>query len=110
MNEPDALEAARNLGDVTSVFLKSYSTDHIIGDDILLSDGEEFLLKTEKFGDLKKHGSGCVLSSAITAYLAMGADLKESCDLAKWYTFEFLKSTDGLLGVHRNIKPFIQHG
>jgi hydroxymethylpyrimidine/phosphomethylpyrimidine kinase len=47
-----------------------------------------------------KHGSGCVLSAAIAAYLAKGRDVRTSCRLAKNYTTKFLKSNKSLLGFH----------
>ncbi|WP_207420776.1 hydroxymethylpyrimidine/phosphomethylpyrimidine kinase [Desertivirga brevis] len=48
----------------------------------------------------QKHGSGCVLSSAITARLAQGYSLLEACRLAKAYTETFLNSNSTLLGYH----------
>lgn len=55
-------------------------------------------------GELKdtadKHGTGCVLSSAIVANLALGESLKESCRLAKKYITGFIASNDGPLGYH----------
>ena len=50
-----------------------------------------------------KHGSGCVLSSAIAAYLALGNDLVASCELAKEYVEKLLESNEGLLGYHTNL-------
>lgn len=47
-----------------------------------------------------KHGSGCVLSSAITAYLAQEKSLEESCRLGKQYVEKFLNSNASLLGKH----------
>jgi hydroxymethylpyrimidine/phosphomethylpyrimidine kinase len=47
-----------------------------------------------------KHGSGCVLSAAITANLAKGYHLKEACQKAKTYTTSFLNSNSSLLGYH----------
>jgi hydroxymethylpyrimidine/phosphomethylpyrimidine kinase len=47
-----------------------------------------------------KHGSGCVLSSAITANLALGFDLVTSCTNAKQYIEKFLGSNKTLLGYH----------
>lgn len=47
-----------------------------------------------------KHGSGCVLSAAITARLAQGHSLKEACRLAKRYIETFLNSNQSLLGYH----------
>ena len=40
----------------------------------------------------EKHGSGCVLSSAITANLALGFDTITSCKKAKIYIEKFLHS------------------
>ena len=48
----------------------------------------------------EKHGSGCVLSSAITANLAIGQNLKTACEKAKTYTENYLLSTPSKLGHH----------
>ncbi|SHM51128.1 hydroxymethylpyrimidine/phosphomethylpyrimidine kinase [Chitinophaga sp. CF418] len=47
-----------------------------------------------------KHGSGCVLSAAITAQLAAGNSLPAACIKAKLYTEKFLASHSSLLGYH----------
>lgn len=47
-----------------------------------------------------KHGSGCVLSAAITASLAKGLGLREACEAGKNYTFRYLQSSPALLGHH----------
>lgn len=47
-----------------------------------------------------KHGSGCVLSSALTAYLALGHSAAKAAELAKAYTYQFLISNDRNLGYH----------
>lgn len=47
-----------------------------------------------------KHGSGCVLSSSITSYLALNYSLVESCQLGKKYIDNFLSSSETLLGIH----------
>ena len=51
-----------------------------------------------------KHGSGCVLSAAIAAYLAQGKKLAEACRKAKAYTEQFLNSHPSLLGFHYDTK------
>ena len=48
-----------------------------------------------------KHGSGCVLSAAITAALANGFSLEQACREGKAYTFGYLQSAPSLLGHHR---------
>lgn len=47
-----------------------------------------------------KHGSGCVLSSAIAAGLAKGEDLVTACTNAKAYTERILASNDQRLAYH----------
>jgi thiamine-phosphate pyrophosphorylase len=56
--------------------------------------GEVFANKVDK------HGTGCVLSSAITAHLALGDDLKTSCQRAKKYVERFIQSNQTGLGYH----------
>lgn len=54
-----------------------------------------------KNGDyFPKHGSGCVLSAAITGYLAKGYGLEEACRKGKTYISRFLQSNPSLLGYH----------
>lgn len=48
-----------------------------------------------------KHGSGCVLSAAITAALANGRSLERACREAKAYTYRYLQSHPSLLGHHK---------
>ena len=48
----------------------------------------------------EKHGSGCVLSSALTARLALGDTLPAAAAAANAYTHHFLASNDQLLGYH----------
>ena len=51
-----------------------------------LYDGKEFLrLESPHFDTKHTHGTGCTLSSAIAACLALGFDLKKSIDVAKKY-------------------------
>lgn len=47
-----------------------------------------------------KHGSGCVLASALTANLALGYALPVAAVRAKGYVRDFLSSNKSLLGWH----------
>jgi hydroxymethylpyrimidine/phosphomethylpyrimidine kinase len=47
-----------------------------------------------------KHGSGCVLSAAITAALASGLPLEAACSAGKDYTYRYLVSSPELVGWH----------
>lgn len=48
----------------------------------------------------EKHGSGCVLSSALAANLASNFLIEDACKNTKLYVEEFLNSNDSLLGTH----------
>jgi len=109
MRAENALLAAKEMGRFTNVFLKSYADLHQEHCDVLIEEGKEYFFQTNRHEGFEKHGSGCVLSAAITASLAKGFDLKHSCEEAKIYTLEFLKSSEGLLGEHHRIKLISQH-
>lgn len=73
------------------------------GEDILFWEGKEYFIDEES-GDLPgKHGSGCVLSTAIASGLAKSYDLKDAAEKAKKYTEAFLLSNNSLLGIHKCI-------
>lgn len=71
-----------------------------IGTDVLYEKGTITELIPIEANIFPKHGSGCVLSAAITAQLALGDNLKDACIAAKKYTEQFLKSNKSLLGFH----------
>lgn len=48
----------------------------------------------------EKHGTGCLFSSAATAWLAQGFSLSEACSRAQLYVAEVLASSNSKLGFH----------
>lgn len=58
---------------------------HLEGDAVdVFFDGTEFLrLRSERIPARDSHGTGCVLSAAVTAYLALGKPLQEAVRLGK---------------------------
>lgn len=50
-----------------------------------------------------KHGSGCVLSSALASNLSKEIGLEDACRNAKRYTEQFLNSSTSMLGNHNYI-------
>lgn len=84
----------------TSVLLKGGHNPSETGTDRLFLKNEiiDFLPSKEKC--FEKHGSGCVLSSAITANLALNFPLIEACKNAKTYIEKYLSSTSNLIGYH----------
>lgn len=78
-----AAQAILNLG-ATAVLLKGgHCHDH--ADDLLLDPSGHRWLPGERLPQPNTHGTGCTLSSAITAQLASGQPLADACQLAKAY-------------------------
>lgn len=83
-----------------AVLLKGGHNPLAIGVDCLYTEKEFFRLAPNTTLVFEKHGSGCVLSSAITANLALGQDLKTACTTAKKYIETYLESNQTKLGYH----------
>lgn len=96
----NAEEAAIELSTHCNVLLKGGHNSEKLGFDYLYSKGEVTELKPLSTNVSAKHGSGCVLSAAIVANLALGDDLKTACQKAKQYVEQFLNSNKSLLGFH----------
>lgn len=89
-----------NINTKCSILLKGGHTIDKIKNDILFSEGKQTILKGEAISGYDKHGTGCVLSSAIAAGLALEKSLEQSCRDAKKYTRKFILSNNSLLGYH----------
>lgn len=87
-----------------SVLIKGGHREDKIGTDILIENGKEVSIypTDETSVYYPKHGSGCVLSSAIAGYLALGENVEEACRNGKLYIENFLTSNSTLLGFHSN--------
>ncbi len=99
-------ENARELSKNCIVYLKSVIDKERIND-LLFHNQIISIFETELIKGFEKHGSGCVLSSAITANLAKDLSLNESCRMAKKYIAFFLKSNENLSGKHFKINKKI---
>jgi hydroxymethylpyrimidine/phosphomethylpyrimidine kinase len=84
----------------SNVLITSGESDGQESVDILNADGDIIKISAPRLENAEKHGSGCVLSAAITAFLSKGLDLEEACRKAKEYTFHFLSGTQNRLGFH----------
>ncbi|MCK5004302.1 MAG: bifunctional hydroxymethylpyrimidine kinase/phosphomethylpyrimidine kinase [Candidatus Aminicenantes bacterium] len=80
---------------------------HLEGDatDILFTNNSEIFLKVKRVEGVNTHGSGCILSSAITAYIAMGEDLNTAVSKGKSFLNGLLKSSIELEGIGLLIEP-----
>lgn len=97
-NTPDAI--AQDLSKYCAVLLKGGHNPEEIGVDYLYTMKEIFRLAPKNTKCYEKHGSGCVLSSSITANIALGQDLKTACANAKNYIESYFNSNPTLIGYH----------
>ncbi|MFY7814905.1 MAG: hydroxymethylpyrimidine/phosphomethylpyrimidine kinase [Chryseobacterium taeanense] len=104
-NEYGVLQENRLLGNAEhscSMLIKGGHREDKPGTDILRKNGIEILIEPNDKNQVfyPKHGSGCVLSSAITSHLAKGENLETACRKGKSYIEKFLTSNPTLLGFH----------
>lgn len=99
-NEIDADIIAASLSEYCAVLLKGGHRLNEIGVDYLYTKNKVLRLLPKTTLLFEKHGSGCVLSSAIAANIALGQDLKTACTNAKNYIEIYLLSNQTKLGYH----------
>jgi hydroxymethylpyrimidine kinase/phosphomethylpyrimidine kinase len=80
IDELSAKKACEKLGHNILLTGIEQSSDKLL--DLLFLDGEFYRFDHKKIESKNTHGTGCTLSSAISAYLAQGYDLKSSCQKA----------------------------
>jgi hydroxymethylpyrimidine/phosphomethylpyrimidine kinase len=93
-NVEDMEEAALRIHGMgaASILIKG---GHASGDEItdLFFDGQDFIhLRCSRLGGGNTHGTGCVLSAAITAYLALGHSIHEAVRLGKEIVTEAIRN------------------
>lgn len=99
-----AVAAAKSLAKFCAVLLKGGHAEGVQSTDVLYLNSNEFHFTNERLNGFSKHGSGCVLSSAIAAYLAKGEDLEVACSSGKKYIHSYLQSSNSLLGYHVSVE------
>ncbi|MEK6691926.1 MAG: bifunctional hydroxymethylpyrimidine kinase/phosphomethylpyrimidine kinase [Nitrospirota bacterium] len=88
-----AAKILKDLGAETVIITGGHLEDEAID---ILYDGKEFFeMKGEKIKGTY-HGSGCVYSAAITAYLALGYSIKDSALRAKDFVTKAIKNSYSL--------------
>ena len=98
--EETAVASAEKLSKYCMVLLKGGHGEGDKAEDILFVKSKSYSFSQNKIKQGEKHGSGCVLSSSLTALMAMGFEVTDACGKAKKYTTDFLSSNKGLLGYH----------
>ncbi|HZJ35969.1 MAG: hydroxymethylpyrimidine/phosphomethylpyrimidine kinase [Flavobacteriaceae bacterium] len=85
----------------TNLYLKGGHRTEAPGlDELFTTSGDYFSLEPGRKDCTEKHGSGCILSSALAAHLALDYSLREAAQKAKFYTEGILASNTTLLGYH----------
>lgn len=93
-------EAAKHLSQFCQVFLKGGHHEDSPGRDMLFNSGKSRSFNPAKVANYAKHGSGCIVSAAITSGLAKGYPLNKAILKAKRYVIKVLLSNKTLLGYH----------
>ncbi len=83
-----------------NIYLKGGHADSSRSSDTLFTKQTTYTFSNNRLPNGEKHGSGCVLSAALTAHLALGRELHVAAEHANKYTYNFLQSSDTLLGYH----------
>ncbi len=99
-NQQTPEEVTLQLAKHCAVLLKGGHNPESIGTDYLYNNGMIYKINPYAIKVINKHGSGCVLSSAITANISLNHDLPKSCQIAKLYIENFLNTNNTLLGHH----------
>lgn len=98
--EKDVVVGAEKLAQKCNVYLKGGHNIETPATDLIWIQQKLDILHPTAITELSKHGTGCVLSSALAAYLALGNPIHKACALAKAYTYQFLISNKSNLGYH----------
>ena len=99
--DKDIEETIEFISEKTNIYLKGGHRNDTKGlDEIYHSGIVQINIQPGNIQTFEKHGSGCVLSSALASNVAKEIALDDACRNAKWYTEQFLNSTESLLGTH----------
>lgn len=66
--------------------------------DLLWSDGQIYEFACERIATVHTHGTGCVFSAAITAWLAKGTPLRDAVSRSKKFISQAIRTRPGLGG------------
>ncbi|MCP4550493.1 MAG: hypothetical protein GY834_00305 [Bacteroidetes bacterium] len=87
--------------EICNVLLKGGHTINDDVTDVLIEQNNVNYFHGKRLVNKDKHGTGCVLSSAICSNLSKGINLHLSIEQAKNYITKFIDSNNTLLGYHK---------
>jgi hydroxymethylpyrimidine/phosphomethylpyrimidine kinase len=97
-------EKLEEASEYMNIYLKGGHSDKSSVTDMLYVNDHTYVFANDRLANGNKHGSGCVLSAALTAQLAAGKALEEAAEHANLYTHQFLASSNSLLGFHKSLQ------
>lgn len=100
-NQDSGFDAAKQLAQKCNVYLKGGHRTDRVGMDTVFFEGTHFNLRAKGQHPTEKHGSGCILSSALAANLTAGFPIRKACLKTKEYVSRVLDSNETLLGYHK---------
>ncbi|NME66949.1 hydroxymethylpyrimidine/phosphomethylpyrimidine kinase [Flammeovirga aprica] len=103
LSDNGPLEEAIKISQSTHVLLKGGHHPTEKGTDSLIYKGKITKIEGRPMEVFEKHGSGCVLASSISSYLAHGKSIEEACRLGKIYIEDYLASDPSKFGQHHFI-------
>jgi hydroxymethylpyrimidine/phosphomethylpyrimidine kinase len=85
---------------------------HLVGDaaDLLWDGSAEVLWPKPRLATRHTHGTGCTLSAAVTAGLALGLPLSDACDRAVRWVAKAIETAPGLGAGHGPVNHFFPAG
>lgn len=97
-------ETLEDKSETLNIYLKGgHGSTNTITDMLFVKD-HTYVFTNDKLPHGAKHGSGCVLSAALTAGLALGRTLPDAAETANLYTHQYLASSNTLLGHHKPLQ------
>lgn len=94
------LEKAKSLRSSCAILLKGGHHPEAIAIDYLFTSDETSIFNPQHVSKSTKHGTGCVLSSAIASHIALDYPLHQAIQKAKKYVEKILASNSTLLAYH----------
>lgn len=99
-SKPQELHSLIKEEKLCSILLKGGHSSGNDSIDFLIDRNNTRDIPGVKFSGFEKHGTGCILSSAIASGLSKGLSMYESCLFAKKYVSSIITSNAMLLGYH----------
>ena len=85
---------------LSNVLIKGGHSETDQCNDVLITASEKYLFEGTKLTGFQKHGTGCILSTAIACNLAKGMSIIEACRKGKDYVTKAIASNESLLAFH----------